>query len=653
MILSALPFYVLAQEKTYPLIVLQGYSGPTLVNEDTGEKVWGLDFDKVGERVMERLPDIASGLVNTDLLVSTLGEVLLETLEPIACNPDGTSKYNVTNTPKGAEATRVSTLKENGGDYIPEPEFVDAMGEKIGYENIFAFSFDWRKGQIEYAKAIDEYIQEVKELTGSDKVDIFGLSHGGQCGASYIYYYGYKKDVRKAVFDAPAIGGTSIVGEFFTGGEMNIDFSTIIEFAEQGFGVEKEWKWLLEYIGFENLNAVLNRVLQEYAYDFAKYFPSLWDFVPVDYFDEAMNRANFNSIENAPLVTATTLHHEAMANMHSGLQKARDMGIDISILSSTGTESLTGNSHNSDYIIDAYTSSGANCALLGEQFPENYTQAGTQCGNKNHCHISPDRNIDASTAYLPDNTWFVKGQFHGTYIFDEYTKNLVLELLTTDNIKNVFSDPKYPQFEIAQNHTDGVYARFSNTSSGYRTLGDTSLILKNLSVESEALIWSIKADGADIVFEYERGQSIPRGKVAKISIADGDYDAYTKPFTVTVRYSLRNSQMTYISKTFTFMPLSSQEAKTFAYLTTPAEIVPDLYEEDMTEAEQPSETPSQPEPTVTEANTENTTNSQNVKPEKIPNTNNSHMTAVVAAAVLFCGAVCMAAVIVKRRKFNQ
>lgn len=40
------------KEKVYPVILLQGYSGPKLFNQDTGEKAWGLDFDKVKEHVL-------------------------------------------------------------------------------------------------------------------------------------------------------------------------------------------------------------------------------------------------------------------------------------------------------------------------------------------------------------------------------------------------------------------------------------------------------------------------------------------------------------------------------------------------------------------------------------------------------------------------
>ena len=647
-------------EKVYPVVLLQGYSGPTLINEDTGEQVWGLDFDKVKDRILEKLPQIGQGIVDRDLLVEALGGVLLETLEPIACNPDGTSKYNVTNTPKGAAATRVSVLREQegGSQFIPEPEFVEMMGEEIGYDNIFAFSFDWRKGQIEYAKAIDEYIAEVKELTGSDKVNIFGLSHGGQCGASYLYYYGYKKDVNKAMLEAPAIGGTSIVGELFTGGEVDIDYSAIVEFAQQGFGIEEDWQWLLERIGFENLNAVINRVLQEYAYDFAKYFPSLWDFVPVNYFDKAMERANFTLAENGALLTQTTLHHEAMSRMSEGLKRAQSFGIDIAIVAGTGIESFTGNGSNSDYIIDTYSSTGAVCTPVNEIFSADYAPQGTVCANPAHWHISPERCIDASAGYLPDNTWFVNGQFHGTYIFDNYTKGLVHDFLLTDKITDVFSDTRYPQFESAQNPVDGIYARFDKAAAGFRTTADSALLLKNLSENTEAVIWDIKAEGADIEFDFERGMSLPRGKIAEIPIKDGDYSAYTLPFTVTVRYSLRNTQMTFVTKDFAFTPLNESQAKAFAYMTAPPKIEPVIYEEDTAPSEPSTAEPSTQETTETAAEpTSEAPATETAAPEPeneaLPDTDNGRVWIIALAGLAPVGLAVLCTVpAVKKRKIK-
>lgn len=645
-ILSALSLCVFGAEDKTPVIILQGYSGPTLINADTGEQVWGLDFNKVGERVKEEIPNLLANVSNEDALVQIIGTVLLEQLEPIACNPDGTSKYNVECYPQGAENNRLSVLRANGGKYIPEKELVDIIANKIGEENVFVFVCDWRKGQIDYADEIDKFIQEVKALTGSKKVDLFGLSHGGQCGASYLYYYGHKQDVRKAMFTSPAIGGTSIVGELFTGNSVDIDYTTIVKFVEQGTKTEENWEQLVGIIGIDRLNPLLNRVLQEYAIDFAKYFPSLWDFVPLDYFEEAMEHIGLDPIESALLIAKTTAHHTAaMAHMSEGLKRAQKAGTQIGIISCTGAESFTGNGNNSDYIIDVYTSSGAKCADIGETFEKDYKPVCTSCANENHYHISPDFDIDASCAYLPDSTWFVKGQYHGMYVFDAYTRGLVTEFFY-GNVKDVFSDSRYPQFNASQNTADGLYVRFDNTSFGYHTQNDKKLIIKNLSANSDGIIWSISVNGADFSVTYDRAQSIAKGQIAEFDISNGDFDSYSLPFTVTVKYSLKNNQLTYITQSVNFTPLTETQARKFSYLTKPAEVLPDVYDDEPT-------SPSINETPTDSSSAEN--NASNAEQNNIPNTNhvNSKSAVIAGIVILLSGSFAISVTVLRKRKISE
>lgn len=126
------------KEKVYPVILLQGYSGPQLFNQDTGEKAWGLDFDKVKEHVLNDYgKELANGAKeyakgNPDPLVDTLGTILLDVMDPIACNADGSSKYNLDTFPKGAEATRLSTLIANGQEeYIGEKPIMTGFVENL------------------------------------------------------------------------------------------------------------------------------------------------------------------------------------------------------------------------------------------------------------------------------------------------------------------------------------------------------------------------------------------------------------------------------------------------------------------------------------------------------------------------------------------
>lgn len=630
LLFSIVPLSAVAATKDQtPLVILQGYSGPRLDDGDTGEQVWGLDFSKVKDRIVAALPTIAgtAGDIfqgNTTQLVDILGGILVETMEPIVCNPDGTSKYNVVPHITSAAQARVSTLRANGEEaLIAETHLVEIMEKERGADNIFVFHYDWRKGQVAYAKAIDTFIQEVKELTGAKQVDIFGLSHGGQCGASYLYYYGWKGDARKVILDAPAIGGTSMVGDPMLGNPLNLDYATILEFVELGLGTEEEFEWLIKYIGFSNLNAVLSDLCERYIVDIVKNIPSIWDFCPLAVYDEAKAK-RLDPIENAEIITASdAFHYDALRNMHKGLERAQKAGTNIAILTNYGHENVTGSNKNSDYIIDTTTSSGAFCAPFDSCFAEDYTAKGTNCEDKGHLHISPERNLDATTAYLPDNTWFINGQFHGMYIFDPYTEAFVKTFYFTDNINDVFSDAKFPQFNSAQNPVDSIYLRFDGTSPGYHSDADTKLLIQNLSKEYEINVWYIQVGGAKFELKPTIKKRIAAGETGYIALPEHLLADCTNPFDITVVYTLYNNQAQLKSKTFTFTPLSDADAKQYSYLITAAPIsaeIKDLGRVDQaTSTEQPKDEPTTDAPTATAPSTDNSIpKTDGQKPSALP-----------------------------------
>lgn len=134
-------------------------------------------------------------------------------------------------------------------------------------------------GQVENAAKLDKFIQEVKELTGSRKVNLYGLSHGGQLTATYLYYYGAKGDVDRAIMDAPATCGTQLVVDLFEG-NIHFDVATLIEYVEIGFRKEYEYEWLVEAFGFDRLNQAFNDIIHQYLLDIVINFGSVWDFVP-------------------------------------------------------------------------------------------------------------------------------------------------------------------------------------------------------------------------------------------------------------------------------------------------------------------------------------------------------------------------------------
>ena len=108
--------------------------------------------------------------------------------------------------------------------------------------------------------------------------------------------------------------------------------------------------------------------------------------------------------------------------------------------------------------------------------------------------------VDASTAYLPDNTWFVEGMFHGMMIYDSYAFEFMMRSLLDDKLTDVYADPAFPQFKDSAAASLGVYTEFTGCMPGYIDSGAESLKITNCSLKSNITVTSVTANGADLYF---------------------------------------------------------------------------------------------------------------------------------------------------------
>lgn len=617
MVLSSLSLFAFAkEEEIVPIVVLQGYSGPTLVYADengdpiidpeTGDvkKAWPLDFEKLANRILQDVPGMVAGkLAGEDAIVEAAVPIVKETFVDLAILEDGTSYRNLTYYPKGAAATQVSTLIEKGMEqYIPESVFVEEAITRVGAENVFGFTFDWRRSQLDYAKALDEYIQDVKKITGSDKVDLMGLSHGGQYGTTYLYYYGDKGDVRNAILANPATGGTTFVSTLFMNEYVDLDLKNIMKFVQYSFDMEEDYDWIFDLLSLDGIVGGINRVLQEerIIYRFSN-VPSLLDFVPMDRFWEVIEHIGLNEEKNGKLYLDTVKYH---TDVHTGTNLAdkfaqlQEDGVKIGYIVGCGYTALSSVGTNSDFLIDTYLSSGgAYCAPYGETFEADYVQNGLVCDDPTHYHISPEFNIDASTGALPDSTWYAIGQGHGQYFNEPYTREIVCDFLWGD-LKTVFDDDRYPQFNYTQKHADNIYIHFNNTDAGYHSSADTELIVENLSNTSPIHVVSVKVSGADMDFTHRLNTVLQVGEEYVIDIENVSPETADKPFKVSVTYIIDNAMHTFVTKDFSFIAVSDENMEIYSHLARNAvnEDVEPSPEEPTTEAKPEQDKPVADEP---------------------------------------------------------
>ena len=193
--------YEITNKTEYPVIVVPGFMSSELykIDEETGEKVtvwsWGAAADLVGGASSGNLGGIVSDFAtyllagDVDPIAKRLGEGFNRIFADIKSNPDGTP-YNkdVYLAVSSPEETNFKYLRETypDGRHHQEAEIMSHVCDEVGAENTFAFSYDFRLGAVDAAECLRDYIDAVLEYTGSEKVNIFAVSHGGQVTGTYL-----------------------------------------------------------------------------------------------------------------------------------------------------------------------------------------------------------------------------------------------------------------------------------------------------------------------------------------------------------------------------------------------------------------------------------------------------------------------------------
>lgn len=527
----------------YPVIIVPGYSSASLIygeDRETGEHVWGIDMDLITERLLANIAEIGIGLGimnfdNAEYIAKVVGEEFVVMFEKIRCNPDGTSTYPLKREITTAEQSNSLLLMESNpdGEHQHEVEIAAEIAQYVGYKNIYNFQSDFRMGAEACATMLDEYIQTVKAHSGKDKVNIFAVSHGGQVTATYLNLYGYKGDVDNAVMTVPAIGGAAIAYDALT---ENIEFDEedLIRFIENGTMMEENINWLVkaQQLGF--LDMILNQLVP-YFRQILGYWGSMWDFMPSDKYEEAKKQL-LDPVASAELIKKSDrFHYEILPAMGQKFAECIENGMNISIIAGTGNRAVTGMNENSDGIITTSCATGATCAPYGRRFADGYVQINS-CGGKNK--VSPAMDIDASTAYLPDNTWFVDNLYHGMTYKDDYTRELMMNLLLTDNITDVYSNKKFPQFKDSTNPSLTVYAEFKGCAPGFIDKNAESLVVTNCSKESKVRITAVDVDGIDLNFKVSPFKYLKPGESIEIPFSGEIPEVSKKSVKITVYYSM-------------------------------------------------------------------------------------------------------------------
>lgn len=505
----------------YPVILVPGFGSTVLTRTDseTGEEivVWSDIVKQVGEggSLETIVPNFLDYLItgNVDNLAKTLADGFNRIFGGARCNPDGTSYYpDVKSVITTAEDANYANLREKypEGDFQYEKEIMATFAEKVGYENLYVFCTDFRKGSIDAAADLRIFVDDVISYTNElraedgkapvDKVNLFAVSHGGQVAGTYLTLYGYEGKVNNAVLTIPALGGAGLAIDAFDA-NLSFDEVGILTFIQHGFMMEEDYHILLEAekLGFldELTNAIAPQIL-----DTLGYWGCLWDFMPLEYYEYIKDKL-LDPVESKELIEKSDrMHYEIMSpdgeNYYAkGFKKAQDAGVNIYIMAGYDIKNVTGLEVSSDGILPTAGATGATVAPYGERFADGYVQK----VDTGFYQVSPSMTVDASTAYLPEHTWLVEDYYHGMTAKDEYTFSLLHKLLFTDKSFDVHTAEGYTQFHATTNPAHAVFAAFNKSTEGYVSAADTALVVTNICKENSVLVSAINVNGADIRFD--------------------------------------------------------------------------------------------------------------------------------------------------------
>lgn len=325
-----------------------------------------------------------------------VGSQLFEVLEKIQLNPDGTSKsanigpitYEYPLSYYYTDTERYETIAGEIGI---------GMVDRLGAENVYVFTYDWRIDPIENAKNLHDFIQNVKYMSGKDKVSIISEGYGSTVAVTYLAecYDDATADVDNFVTVNSAFMGTSLIGDIYTGrlasnyndlqGTTSAVIRWINDFSDNPATAFASW--LVMYVLNKNweiqdgvasvitmMGHITDDLYDNYLRDMLKNFVGLWALVPVDYYEEAIDwmfmdddaAGYYNSQLQEKIQTFKNYQYSASEI----LNKAKSEGININVISCwdlqlipLGDEDSSDDLLLEDYSIGNY--SGSNTETIG------------------------------------------------------------------------------------------------------------------------------------------------------------------------------------------------------------------------------------------------------------------------------------------------
>lgn len=446
----------------YPLIVIRGmdFDGTYYkLGTDEEQKCFkGVEFFPLLKALGS---SVFSGLTHCsmDAFIDELCIYLNDIMGLMACNKDGSSKYDVSVYEYPLSLANYPEYKEWGTDN--EMGILYTACERYGAENVYFFNYDWRIDPFINAERLSVMIEQAKKDSGKDKINLLCCSMGGIEGLSYIYKYG-SADLNKIVFLSSTVMGTHVTSDILRG-LITVTPGNLYKYVSQSVApnsklVQFMIKMLYKTGFFNALSVLANRfidsekdeVYEKFLSDTFGTMPTVWALVLPEYYDEAIEYMFGGKEDEYAEFTALTREYQKMAaERETLLKKAEADGTAICFAAGYDrccVPVYSGGECNGDSILEAdRTLGGAVVSPLNATLGDDYVPA-------DPTRLSPDRKVDLSGVLFPESTWAVRNLNHVGCSSGTESSDFLFWLLDFDGQPTVTANPRYPQFMYS---TDG------------------------------------------------------------------------------------------------------------------------------------------------------------------------------------------------------
>lgn len=352
----------------------------------------------------------------------------------------------------------------------------------------YTFNYDWRLDPYHNADLLRQFIEDVREVTGADKVAMCGRCLGANITMAYMEKYDAEY-ISDYIIYCSAMDGATQCSKAFAG-DLYLDPDGIerymydFELSEDSVTNELIQSFVTVFnrtYGLDITCAAINNVVQKKYYDifpkallntFAT-FPGYWSMVNDRDYERAKDVVFHDDADKEKYADLIEMidnyHYNVQMKSNELLTEYAERGIEVANITKYGFQTIPV-TNEADMISDAFcsvydSSKGATSANLEEGFSDEYIENAKLNGTDKY--ISPDKQIDASTCLMPDRTWFVKNVKHAS--FPKVINKLIDAIINNDSF-TIDSDEYFTQYMVYNSEDESfapMVAENMNTDARY------------------------------------------------------------------------------------------------------------------------------------------------------------------------------------------